>query len=162
MLVCSSMFSVGIRLTNGFNEPELLVDCHVVCLFFLCSANTAEDGALFFSLYKGQTEATNKDNTFTFEPDPNNINKALIKLDKLLDYEKVNEYTLTLRASVSMSVLEVAVVFYATFFVCLLMEEEPWFLESKCITPFQLCMIPYVFPCLCRTSTTWPPRLSSL
>lgn len=46
----------------------------------------------------GQTEQTNKQHTFLLEPE---ANTAYLKLGNHLDYEKITEYTLTVRVLVS-------------------------------------------------------------
>lgn len=46
----------------------------------------------------GQTEQTNKWHTFVLEPE---ADSAYIKLGNHLDYEKITDYTLTVRIQVS-------------------------------------------------------------
>lgn len=56
----------------------------------------------------GQTEQTNKWHTFVLEPE---ANSAYIKLGNHLDYEKITDYTLTVRIQVN----NVFVLYYITF-----------------------------------------------
>lgn len=56
-----------------------------------------EEKKLQFELVQGQTEQTNKWNTFVLEPE---ANSAYIKLGNNLDYEKITDYTLTVRIQV--------------------------------------------------------------
>lgn len=64
------------------------------------SSSKASSTLVFFELVNGQTEPTNKGAMFTIETDGNT---AQLKLDKDLDYETVSKYTLTIRATVSIS-----------------------------------------------------------
>ncbi|XP_052754013.1 DE-cadherin isoform X2 [Galleria mellonella] len=57
-------------------------------------SNIPEEEKLQFELVMGQTEQTNKRHTFVLEPE---ANTAYIKLGNHLDYEKITDYTLTVR-----------------------------------------------------------------
>lgn len=50
----------------------------------------------------GQTEQTNKWHTFVLEPE---ADSAYIKLGNHLDYEKITDYTLTVRIQVNKNLL---------------------------------------------------------
>lgn len=76
-------------------------------IVFLFSSNT-EEAFPRFSLVPGKSEQTNKENTFRLETKGN---QAFLLLGAIaLDYEKLTEYTLTVRAEVS---------FFFTFFFSL-------------------------------------------
>lgn len=60
-------------------------------------SNIAEEKKLQFELVQGQTEQTNKWHTFVLEPE---ADSAYIKLGNHLDYEKITDYTLTVRIQV--------------------------------------------------------------
>ncbi|XP_053615314.1 DE-cadherin isoform X2 [Plodia interpunctella] len=57
-------------------------------------SNIPGEEKLQFELVMGQTEQTNKRHTFVLEPE---ANTAYIKLGNHLDYEKITDYTLTVR-----------------------------------------------------------------
>ncbi|XP_063832416.1 DE-cadherin [Ostrinia nubilalis] len=57
-------------------------------------SNIPEEEKLQFELVQGQTEQTNKRHTFVLEPE---ADTAYIKLGNHLDYEKITDYTLTVR-----------------------------------------------------------------
>lgn len=67
------------------------------CLLFIYSSNIPEEKKLQFELVQGQTEQTNKWHTFVLEPE---ADSAVIKLGNHLDYEKITDYTLTVRIQV--------------------------------------------------------------
>lgn len=64
-------------------------------LFKIEAEPNIADSNVIFELVKGKTDITNKDQTFIL--DPKSDNTAEIKLARPLDYEKVTEYTLTVR-----------------------------------------------------------------
>ena len=66
-------------------------------LFIPHSSNIPEEKKLQFELVMGQTEQTNKWHTFVLEPE---ADSAYIKLGNHLDYEKITDYTLTVRIQV--------------------------------------------------------------
>ncbi|XP_026332342.1 DE-cadherin isoform X2 [Hyposmocoma kahamanoa] len=57
-------------------------------------SNIEDEDKLQFELVMGQTEQTNKQHTFVLEPD---ANTAYLKLGHRLDYERITDYTLTVR-----------------------------------------------------------------
>lgn len=68
--------------------------------FLFQRSNIPEEKKLQFELVQGQTEQTNKWHTFVLEPESE---LCYIKLGNHLDYEKITEYTLTVRIQVNFS-----------------------------------------------------------
>ncbi|KAH9632588.1 hypothetical protein HF086_012395 [Spodoptera exigua] len=69
-------------------QSSITLDIQVV------DSNIPEEKKLQFELVQGQTEQTNKWHTFVLEPE---ADSAYIKLGNHLDYEKITDYTLTVR-----------------------------------------------------------------
>jgi len=64
---------------------------------YTAESNIPGDPELFFELVNGRTEQTNKDTTFRHQQDENNQQRVNIYLNKALEFEKVQSYTLTLQ-----------------------------------------------------------------
>lgn len=77
---------------------ELTHDPRTPVAVLEANSGIANSSLVFFELLNGQTQATNKDSIFTSEASGN---KVAIRVEKQLDYELVNQYTLTVRVSVS-------------------------------------------------------------
>jgi len=60
-----------------------------------CRSNIHSDSDLQFELVSGRTEQTNSQKTFILETVGS---KAMLKLGRLLDYESISKYTLTVHA----------------------------------------------------------------
>lgn len=77
-----------IRLKENFSD----FNAHIAVVTAV--SNIAEEQKLLFELVKGRTEQTNKHSTFVLESEGDS---AYIKLGNHLDYERITQYTLTVR-----------------------------------------------------------------
>lgn len=84
---------------------------------FIYSSNIPEEKKLQFELVQGQTEQTNKWHTFVLEPE---ADSAVIKLGNHLDYEKITDYTLTVRIQVR----NTRCIFFLKPFVCKILIQQ--------------------------------------
>jgi len=88
----------AVEYLEPFKIKELSHDPRNPVAVLEASSGIANNSLVFFELLTGQTQATNKDSIFTSEASGN---KVSIRVEKQLDYELVNQYTLTVRVSVS-------------------------------------------------------------
>jgi len=75
------------------------VDWSTPIASYTADSQIKEDPTLFFELLSGRTEQTNKGTTFRAVQDSENQQRVNIFLAKPLEYEKVQEYTLTLQVT---------------------------------------------------------------
>ncbi|CAG7733720.1 unnamed protein product [Allacma fusca] len=80
-------FRTHVKLNETYNDKSAAI--------VRIEARSENDDDIYFELLTGQTEPTNKDKVFYIDQVKN---VASLKLDKALDYEKVSNYALTIRA----------------------------------------------------------------